>query len=84
MKSCVCVKCLSFGKTEYHHIYPVRNFGKNDKTILLCARCHAEIERILPAEKMTGEQYREIHKKWLSGINVLVVWRSRREHYRSN
>ena len=80
----VCSKCVRIREVEQHHCLPKRFFGKkNNRSLLkLCAECHLEIERILPYDvKLTRGQYLDIHKDWLQGKPVAVIFRKERRLY---
>lgn len=61
-----CPKCFEVRPLFKHHWAPKRFFGANGKTLLICAACHLEIERILPLDyEFTVEEYLLVHQAWL-------------------
>jgi len=74
----ICPKCLEVRLLQGHHIFPSRFYKRNNTTHLLylCDDCHKEIEAIIPQyQKLTKEEYIDIHKKWLRGEEVIIKWR---------
>jgi phage terminase large subunit GpA-like protein len=72
----VCVKCFHIGKTERHHIWMKKWYGKhgNISVIYLCPECHKEIHQIIPKHRKLGkDEYEAITKSWLRGIRPVVI-----------
>lgn len=63
-----CAKCHKLGLQTKHHLLPKRHYGngrKNDKVLILCRKCHDEIERLLPYEKKSKNFYIEVTSKFI-------------------
>lgn len=80
MRKGVCPKCMKSGYLTEHHVFPKRFFGKrnNDSILLLCRKCHDKIELLIPySDKLTQEEYTEIHKAWMLGKNPIVLYKKK-------
>ena len=76
VKMGACCKCFKYTVVQDHHYFPKRNFKRKEyhkRTIRLCVKCHREIEDILPVRKLEKLVYIQIHKLWLSGVDITVV-----------
>jgi hypothetical protein len=80
----ICSKCVRIREVENHHCLPLRFFSrKNNRSILkLCEDCHKAIELLLPFDvKLTRGQYLDVHKAWLQGKQVAVIFRKEGRQY---
>jgi len=67
-----CSKCGKPDDLSEHHILPQRWFNGDGKVIVLCRRCHDEIERrIHNAEKTNGRMPLEREEYFLITIDFL-------------
>lgn len=69
-----CPKCEKTKQLTEHHIKPKRHFGNgkgNWEVILLCRKCHNELERLIPFDKQPEEFYYNIVISF--GINPVVI-----------
>jgi 5-methylcytosine-specific restriction endonuclease McrA len=64
----LCAKCLELKNLTKHHILPRRFFRKQKRppVILLCRRCHDEIELLIPfRRKMCKDFYISLIKEFI-------------------
>lgn len=78
-----CPKCHTIQLLTRHHVFPRRYYPKhNESVLMLCEKCHQEIERILPYNrKLHKDEYLTITSAWLAGT-ITFVPRERRKHGR--
>lgn len=64
---CLCAKCLRIKPKEAHHVFPREFFGDqpNGPFILLCQRCHKELDKIVHYRSLTKRQILDITAEWL-------------------
>ena len=62
-----CPACGVEQMLQRHHTYPVRHFGKKDnkEVFLLCQKCHSDLEKLIPLERMVKEFYPVIIQSFL-------------------
>ncbi len=63
-----CPKCKKHKWLTQHHVFPLRHYPNQTRPLLqpLCRKCHDELERIIPFEKMTDDWYPAIVQLFLS------------------
>lgn len=55
-----CPKCRELKVLHRHHFLPQRFYGKNPFYIRLCDKCHEEVEKLIPEERLPAVEYFEI------------------------
>ena len=64
-----CQKCGSNYKMTSHHQFPKRHF-RHSPLIDLCRKCHDEIEKLIPYEKMSESFYIKVTEMFFGGNYV--------------
>jgi len=73
MKKALCPKCFRVELLQKHHITPLRFFRRNKNVLLLCRKCHREIESFIPRKRRLDiREYFDLHKSWLKSERILI------------
>jgi hypothetical protein len=66
MEKFICPACGMTRRRTFHHICPRRFFNGSEDLQPLCARCHQELEKLIPVkERQTIEWYYQIVEDFL-------------------
>lgn len=71
----LCPKCINFTLVTKHHIFPRRHKdhwsqAQRDTKVILCRKCHDELEAMIPEEFQETETYVEVVEAFL-GVTTI-------------
>ena len=66
----VCPKCREVQPLTHHHVFPRRHYGKTHNRVIigLCQKCHSELEKLIPFERIEHHRYVQILIRFLENI----------------
>jgi len=63
----ICPKCHAKRVLTKHHVLPRRHYFGEGEVVLLCRKCHDDMEKIINRrERLTRDEYRKLARKFLT------------------